>query len=532
MRIVTPYYKVEAVRSSRGTGEEVIDGNLGTMWTGEDKGAWIEFDLGASYMVAGLGSSWYEGEEHLFDVWVSDDQEQWTTVFQGSYSETTRGMADINFTPIGARYVRIVGIGNWNSIWEAVLHKPAVSNNANLNSLSVDSGTLNEDFATTTKSYTQSVANRVTSLTVTPKLADNTARVRVNGTAVASGQASQPILLAVGENTIKVDVTAEDNTRNIYTIKVTRMASIPTDNTDGEESSGVLPSKDTNLSQMNLVADGKTLGLSPAFSPDIVQYTGETDAEWIELQLASRDLKAVIKLKDETIVSVKRVPLLIGDNKLIVSVKAEDGSTKTYTLSIKRIAVKDPSIPTVACPITDIENHWAKLDICKAAALGIVEGVSINKFAPDGQVTRTEFIVMLLKTLQISTDKESALSLFTDSSSMPEWGRSAIDTAAALGMIEGYADGTFRPQESITRLEMVAMISRAMKLEKSTTQQAISDYNQIPDWAKSYVEAVYDHGILEGAEGNQFVPYGVTTRAESAVILLRIWNKGDTNESK
>ncbi|UKS30893.1 S-layer homology domain-containing protein [Paenibacillus sp. HWE-109] len=521
MRIATPYYKVEAVRSSRGKGEEAIDGTLGTMWTAEDKGSWIEFDLGASYTVAGLGSSWYVGEEHFFDVWVSDDQKQWTTVFQGSNSGTTRGMEDIFFTPIGARYVRVVGKGDWNSIWEAVLYKPGVSNNANLSGLNVDSGALNEDFASGTKSYTQNVANRVTSIKVTPKLEDTSARVKVNGIAVASGQASQPISLGVGLNTFEVVVTAEDSTMNTYTIKVTRMAG---HTTEGEVSSGGLASKDTNLSTMNLVADGKTLGLSPAFSPDIVQYTGETDAEWIELQLAATDSKAVVKLKDETIGSVKRVPLLIGDNKLIVSVKAEDGSTKTYTLSIKRNAAKDPSIPTLACSITDIEHHWAKLDICKAAALGIVEGV-VNNYDPDGQVTRTEFIVMLLKTLQLSTAKESALSSFTDSSSIPEWGRSAIQTAAAMGLIEGYSDGTFRPQEHINRLEMAVIISRAMKLEKGTTQQAIADYNQIPGWAKSYVEAVYEHGLLEGAAGNRFVPYGVTTRAESAVIMLRIWNK-------
>ncbi|WP_256761025.1 heparin/heparin-sulfate lyase HepB [Cohnella sp. WQ 127256] len=521
MRIATPYYKIEAVRSSRGKGEEAIDGTLGTMWIGEDKGSWIEFDLGASHTVAGLGSSWYEGEKHFFDVWVSDDQKQWTTVFQGSNSGTTRGLEDSFFTPIGARYVRVVGKGDWNSIWEAVLYRPAVSNNANLSGLSVDSGTLNENFATTTMSYSQSVANHVTSLTVTPKLADNTAKVKVNGIAVASGRASQPISLSVGVNTIAVIVSAADNTRNTYTIKVTRMASIPTDTT-----SGVLLSKDSNLSQMNLVAEGKTLILSPAFSPDIVQYTGETDAEWIELQLASRDSKAVIKLKDETIVSVKRVPLLIGDNKLIVSVKAEDGTTKTYTLTIKRIAVKDPSIPTLACPITDIENHWAKLDICKAAELGIVEGDSVNNYVPDGQVTRTEFIVMLLKTLQLSTAKEeSAISSFTDSSSIPEWGRSAIYTATALGMIEGYPDGTFRPQEKINRLEMAVMIARGMELEKGTTKQAISDHKQIPSWAKSYVEALYEQGLLKGAAGKQFVPFGRLTRAESAVIFLRIWNK-------
>jgi hypothetical protein len=53
---------------------------------------------------------------------------------------------------------------------------------------------------------------------------------------------------------------------------------------------------------------------------------------------------------------------------------------------------------------------------------------------------------------------------------------------------------------------------------------SFSDDSSIPVWAKAHVEAAREHGILEGRAGNQFVPDGLTTRAEAAVALLRLWS--------
>jgi hypothetical protein len=100
------------------------------------------------------------------------------------------------------------------------------SNNANLSNLTVSSGTLMPAFASTTLSYTDSVANSVTSITVTPTVADNTATVKVNGTPVISGTPSGPISLSVGSNLITVLVTAQDAiTTKTYTISVNRAPS-------------------------------------------------------------------------------------------------------------------------------------------------------------------------------------------------------------------------------------------------------------------------------------------------------------------
>ncbi|MCM0084402.1 cadherin-like beta sandwich domain-containing protein [Geomonas sp. Red32] len=98
----------------------------------------------------------------------------------------------------------------------------ALSSNANLGALAVSSGTLTPTFAAGTTSYTDAVANGVSSLTVTPSVADSTATVTVNGTSVTSGNASQPIPLSIGNNTVTIQVTAQDGSTKSYTITVNR----------------------------------------------------------------------------------------------------------------------------------------------------------------------------------------------------------------------------------------------------------------------------------------------------------------------
>ena len=91
-----------------------------------------------------------------------------------------------------------------------VTRAAAVSSDATLSGLTISSGTLTPGFASGTTSYTDSVGNGVSSVTVTPTVNQGSATVTVNGTPVTSGTASGAISLAVGPNTITVKVTAQD----------------------------------------------------------------------------------------------------------------------------------------------------------------------------------------------------------------------------------------------------------------------------------------------------------------------------------
>jgi hypothetical protein len=115
--------------------------------------------------------------------------------------------------------------------------------------------------------------------------------------------------------------------------------------------------------------------------------------------------------------------------------------------------------------------------------------------------------------------KEGASGMVT---TRTEWARSATQAAAAKGILDGYLDGTLRPQRTVSRSEMAAMLSKAEKWE-ACQHLSFSDDVRIPAWAKSYVEAVHEDGLMQGREGNQFVPDGLITRAEAAVVFLRFW---------
>ncbi len=114
--------------------------------------------------------------------------------------------------------------GSTTATYTVVVTRPP-SSDATLLSLSLSSGTLAPVFASGTMSYSASVSNGTTSITVTPTTNDATATVTVNGTTVASGTASGPVALAVGDNAITTVVTAQDGTtKDTYTVTVTRVS--------------------------------------------------------------------------------------------------------------------------------------------------------------------------------------------------------------------------------------------------------------------------------------------------------------------
>ena len=103
-----------------------------------------------------------------------------------------------------------------------------ISNDATLSALTISSGTLTPSFSSGTTSYTASVSNGTSSVTVTPTRNNANATITVNGSSVSSGSPSGSISLNVGSNTITVVVTAQDSSTNTYTITVTREVTSPT----------------------------------------------------------------------------------------------------------------------------------------------------------------------------------------------------------------------------------------------------------------------------------------------------------------
>jgi hypothetical protein len=144
----------------------------------------------------------------------------------------------------------------------------APSTVSTLSALTLSSGSLNPGFVSNTASYTASVANATTSITVRPTLTATAATVRVNGSLVTSGSDSQSIPLTVGNNTITVVATAQDGTTtSIYTVTVTRISNVST-LSSLSLSSGSLSSifAPNTTSYTAIVADTTSITVTPTIS--------------------------------------------------------------------------------------------------------------------------------------------------------------------------------------------------------------------------------------------------------------------------
>lgn len=113
---------------------------------------------------------------------------------------------------------------------------------------------------------------------------------------------------------------------------------------------------------------------------------------------------------------------------------------------------------------TDITGHWAEEDIVRATEMGWINGHNDGTFAPNDEVTRAEFTTMLSRALAL-TSQVDVTTLFKDHKDIPDYAISHVSKAAAAGLIKGYTDHTFKPERWITRSEITTMLMRVLGYE-------------------------------------------------------------------
>ncbi|WP_141505528.1 asparaginase domain-containing protein [Paenibacillus luteus] len=170
---------------------------------------------------------------------------------------------------------------------------------------------------------------------------------------------------------------------------------------------------------------------------------------------------------------------------------------------------------------TDISGHWAEAAIKEAVAAGIVKGYVDGTFKPNNTVTRAEFSVMLMGALK--AEGEGAALAFTDNAKIADWAKDAVARAVKAEIISGYPDGTFRPSSNILRMEMVSMIASGagLTLDPNATTSFV-DNKDIPAWAMGAIKAVSDKSIIQGRTGNVFAPKATATRADAITIIMNL----------
>ena len=179
----------------------------------------------------------------------------------------------------------------------------------------------------------------------------------------------------------------------------------------------------------------------------------------------------------------------------------------------------------------DIQGHWAQNTINKWVDKGDISGYPDGTFRPNNMITRAEFVVLVNNAMGYT---KSGYAYFSDVPSH-YWGKNAIQTGVAAGYISGDGNGIFRPNDPVTRQEAAAMISRILDLKQNESRAyRYTDSYAISNWAKGVVGAVSDAGIMAGYPDGSFGPNRVLTRAEAVLALDKTVNyqPGDQEEDK
>ncbi|WP_052310083.1 S-layer homology domain-containing protein [Paenibacillus senegalensis] len=224
----------------------------------------------------------------------------------------------------------------------------------------------------------------------------------------------------------------------------------------------------------------------------------------------------------------KATGVVFSNNKLsfVPSTFAASGDNTVATL--KRNTNSIYTVIESDISFNDVNTHWGRQYIDLLANKLIVDGYEDGSFGPERNVTRAEFAALITRSLGLDTSVTSS-TYFTDVTS-GSWYAGVVNAAAQAGLVDGYEDGTFRPNAQINREELAAMVVRASayagnEISVSASEQTnllarYADSTEIV-WGHKEVAAAIKAGIIDGMTDTTVVPRADATRAQSAAMLKR-----------
>lgn len=188
---------------------------------------------------------------------------------------------------------------------------------------------------------------------------------------------------------------------------------------------------------------------------------------------------------------------------------------KTSILVSVAIAASMLATSMSAFAYTDISaDHWAKSYVDNLSGKKYVSGYEDGTYKPDNYVTRAEFAKILTNIFGVIDKNGVELTDVADSA----WYADTMKIAVKAGYVTGYADGTVKPEANITRQEAAVMVYRAWGLSPEGTLN-FTDKAEIADWAANQVATLAAKNVLNGYSDGSFKPNNNITRAEVAKII-------------
>ena len=172
-------------------------------------------------------------------------------------------------------------------------------------------------------------------------------------------------------------------------------------------------------------------------------------------------------------------------------------------------------------PFTDVQGHWAYEAIKYAFENKLMLGVSDDKFSPQGLLSRAMLTTILYRVEKEPKIAEAAKYKDVEANA---WYANAVAWASHEGIVAGYSESTFAPNDQITREQMAAMLQRYSKYKKldankSKDLSSYKDVKDVSDWASEAVKWSVAEELIAGRTKETLVPKGTATRAEAATIL-------------
>ena len=170
---------------------------------------------------------------------------------------------------------------------------------------------------------------------------------------------------------------------------------------------------------------------------------------------------------------------------------------------------------------TDVPaNHWAQAAIQHVYDNGLMTGISDTAFAPEATTTRAMIVSMLARMENVTSAADAG---FSDVAA-DDWYATAVNWAAANGIVNGISDDTFAPNDPITREQLAAMLMNyaQWKGQDTSARADLSGYSDAPStWASEAVQWAVAEGLLAGVTDDELQPQGQATRAQVAAIMQR-----------
>ena len=169
----------------------------------------------------------------------------------------------------------------------------------------------------------------------------------------------------------------------------------------------------------------------------------------------------------------------------------------------------------LAAGFSDLKGNWAAPEIAKAVDAGYIKGYPDGRFKPAAGVTRAEFLTMVDNAFQLAAAQNPGT--FWDVRP-GAWFGSSVQAAVYSGLVSGYPDHTFRPQQAVTRQEAACILAPLLKLQEDGALR-FTDTRQIAAWAKPSVSQLAVGGIITGYPDGTFRPEKIISRAEAVAII-------------